>query len=283
MRYCIIVLSLLIVSPPRIPSNNSILLWDSRQSKLSTTDTALLHPNLDLTFSQLNTLIPELSFSSERKAKRFLSLANGIFDLSSEYLRLVDKTHPLEPTYKPRDLKTLSPDDFYVGKDSMRLDIYAYNALLTMTKAAAKRGIALKIASAYRSHDYQKKLFDLYVARYGKKAAMRFSAPPGFSQHQLGTTVDFGDVNHGFSKTPASSWLINNARIYGWSLSYPDNAEEITGYIGESWHWRWIGIDAAIMQFEFFDDSQQRFLEFWNRYGDVLAAFRLLPGKLLNP
>ncbi len=279
MRYCIIALSLLIVISPCVPSSNSGLLSGFRQPALAGADTALLHPNFDLTFPRLNELIPELSFSAERKARRFLSLANGILALSPDFFRLVDKTHPLEPEYEPRDLKTLSPDDFHVSKDSMRLDTHAYSALLTMTKAAARRGVALKIASAYRSYDDQKKLFDFYVKREGRETAMRFSAPAGSSQHQLGTAVDFGDVSHGFSRTHAWSWLAANARIYGWSLSYPDNAEEVTGYIGESWHWRWIGIDAAMMQFEFFDDSQQRFLEFWNRYGDVLAASRLLPGR----
>ena len=55
-----------------------------------------------------------------------------------------------------------------------------------------------------------------------------------------------------------------NAGRFGWSLSYPREMEEETGYMWESWHWRWIGTDAVIMQKNFFDGVQQRMLVFWN-------------------
>lgn len=97
-------------------------------------------------------------------------------------------------------------------------------------------------------------------------------AQPGYSQHQLGTTVDFGDGSSNFARSPTSSWLLKNGGDYGWSLSYPMDSQEITGYMWESWHWRWIGTDAVAMQREFFDGSQQKMLEFWDRYRSFLSS-----------
>lgn len=236
-----------------------------------------LHPNFNLSFTEFNAMFPEVNIDTPQEARRFLHLADRMLELPAHYLLLIDKNHPVPPDYRPKNLRTLSSDVFHVNKDNMRLDNRAYGALLTMSMNAAKAGILLQVSSAYRSDEYQKILFEAYIERFGEEEAVRFSAPPGKSQHQLGTAVDFGDITNSFAETPAGIWLMANAGNYGWSLSYPsEDAEEATGYRWESWHWRWIGAEAAAMQLEFFGDSQQRLLEFWDRHANTLAALREL-------
>ncbi len=233
----------------------------------------MIHPNFDLSISELESLIPALTFGTKQSAQRFLSLAHQMLKTSPEYLILIDKTHPLPLDYQPDNLKILSPDSFFVNKNGMKLDSQACQSLFSMTKKALESGIQLHVSSAYRSSEYQKKTHEAYVKRFGYTRAVRFSAPPGYSQHQLGTSVDFGSITNEFAETPAGQWLMQNAKDYGWSLSYPEETTHYpTGYQWESWHWRWIGVDAAAMQNEFFDNSQQKLLEFWNQYSHALGT-----------
>jgi len=138
----------------------------------------------------------------------------------------------------------------------------AYNALVAMANAAKKDGITLVISSAYRSYAYQKKVFEENVKEMGQAEAARVSALPGQSQHQLGTVVDFGLIDDTFAETAAARWLSEHAAIYGFSLSFPKDAEDITGYKWESWHYRYISPAAARMQEQFFLGMQQYLIEF---------------------
>ena len=77
------------------------------------------------------------------------------------------------------------------------------------------------------------------------------SARPGFSEHQLGTAVDFGSwslsnqFHTDFYETPEGQWLVKNAHKYGFTLSYPGYAEDVTGYYFEPWHFRYVGAELA--------------------------------------
>ncbi|RKX87719.1 MAG: hypothetical protein DRP70_07905, partial [Spirochaetes bacterium] len=182
-----------------------------------------------------------------------------------EYLVLVDKEHALPEEFIPADILDLdSFDELETGKNGLSLDRKASDALVQLSKAAREDGITLLISSAYRSYGYQQGLFKRYADRDGEEAASRYSARAGTSQHQLGTTVDLGSISDSFAESRAGEWMAENAGGYGWSLSYPRNFEEETGYKWESWHWRWIGVDAVKMQDEFFNGVQQRLLIFWN-------------------
>jgi zinc D-Ala-D-Ala carboxypeptidase len=96
----------------------------------------------------------------------------------------------------------------------------------------------------------------------GREAAERVSARPGTSQHQLGTVVDFGSISDAFALTPEGRWLRDRASDFGFSLSYPKGYEEETGYVWESWHYRYIGRPAARLTERYFSGLQHRFLEF---------------------
>ena len=134
--------------------------------------------------------------------------------------------------------------------------------LQKMAKAAKNDGITLLVRSTYRSYEYQKNLFQYWVDRDGLVEAERESARPGTSQHQLGSAIDFGMLSNEFMNTPQGKWLYNNGWKYGWSLSFPQEYEDITGYRYESWHYRFIGIPACKFQRKYFNNVQQYMLEF---------------------
>ena len=110
---------------------------------------------------------------------------------------------------------------------------------------------------------------------YGRETADRESALPGLSQHQLGTAIDFGMISDGYEKTSEGKWVTAHAWEYGFTLSYPQGYEQVTGYRYESWHYRYLTRPGALMQREFFGDVQQYLLEFVNDNRATLEQMRM--------
>jgi len=175
---------------------------------------------------------------------------------------LVDKKNALPNGYEPDDLVSLRPGSYRLGRDGLMLRAIAAEALEELSAAAARDGITLTVGSTYRTAAYQAQVYEREVAMYGKETADRESAQPGKSQHQLGLTLDFTPIDDAFAQTPASRWLLSNASRYGWSLSFPDGYEEVTGYRWESWHYRYVGKDLAAFIDNYFDGIQQYALQF---------------------
>jgi D-alanyl-D-alanine carboxypeptidase len=144
----------------------------------------------------------------------------------------------------------------------------AAEALEAMAAAARAGGISLVVSSAYRSYDYQAGVYARNVRELGQAAADRESARPGYSQHQLGLAADFGSITDDFAETPAGRWMAANAGRFGWSLSFPQGYEDLTGYRWESWHYRYVGPELAAFIAAYFDGIQQyglRFIHEWER------------------
>lgn len=178
-------------------------------------------------------------------------------------LFLIDKTHKVGANEVPRDMIHLESNENYsVNKNNLNLRRPAYDALGVMAAAAKKDGVNLTVSSTYRSYEYQKNLFDYWVRVDGLEEAERESARPGTSQHQLGCAMDFAPVDDAFAETPGGAWVYKHAAEYGWSLSFPKNYEDITGYRWESWHFRFIGVEACKFQKKYFCDVQQYMIEF---------------------
>jgi D-alanyl-D-alanine carboxypeptidase len=106
----------------------------------------------------------------------------------------------------------------------------------------------------------------------GQEAADRESARPGCSQHQTGLVVDFGSIDDSFAQTAAGRWMAANAARFGWSLSFPDGYEAVTGYRWESWHYRYVGKEIAAFIDNYFDGIQQYALRFMYEYEQITAS-----------
>lgn len=189
---------------------------------------------------------------------------------TDDLLTLVDKQHYLAADFVPADIVALKANDFYLlNRNDLSLRVPVEIALRKMASAAKKDGINLVVSSTYRSYDYQKNLYERNVRQLGKAVADRESAPPGASQHQLGVAVDFGSITDEFAQTKQGQWLAANAGNYGWSLSFPDGYEDVTGYRWECWHYRYIGERAVEFQRKWFSDVQQFMLEFIHAWKTV--------------
>ncbi len=157
------------------------------------------------------------------------------------------KVYFLNENYVPAKLTDI-PAQYVLpsGTERQFLDP-ALPFLTNLLSDANAQGIDLKVVSAYRSFADQKSLKYEYTMTYGAGTSNSFSADQGYSEHQLGTAVDFGtpevpDASPPFANTTSYTWLQNNAYKYGFELSYPKNNSY---YIYEPWHWRFVGKDLA--------------------------------------
>lgn len=128
----------------------------------------------------------------------------------------------------------------------------AQSAFEAMRAEALEAGIDLFAFSVFRDFNRQKKLYEGYVAKDGQEKADRYSARPGFSEHQTGLAFDIGESGAeqhwaaaSFGDTEAGKWVAENAYRYGFILRYPEGKEQLTGYMHESWHFRYVGKEAA--------------------------------------
>ena len=141
---------------------------------------------------------------------------------------IANKHYPLAADYNP-------------GEDPT-----AVAALHELIAAMQAEGYAISDQySGFRSYETQVDLYQSYVNQDGQEAADRYSARPGYSEHQTGLTFDLIDTSGNLLTEPApSKWLLKNAAKYGFIVRYQEGKEASTGYMPESWHLRYIGEDA---------------------------------------
>lgn len=183
-----------------------------------------------------------------------------------ELLEKYSKVYFLNENYVPASLTNIDSQYLYDKAMPLQFLTQAEPFLQNLLNAAAQAGLHLEIISAYRSFSTQGNLKSSYDVTYGAGTANSFSAEQGYSEHQLGTAVDFttptvGATFSGFSKTPEYAWLTNNAYLYGFILSYPPNNDY---YVFEPWHWRFVGDSLAAylhQNNEYFYDLDQRTID----------------------
>ena len=156
---------------------------------------------------------------------------------------LINKLNRLPENFEAENL--VSVDRLYSNGASHRLNEEAYYKYVDMYDAAASKGLRLKIVSSYRTEDYQRRLYNSYLAGYGKEYAEKYSAQPGYSEHQTGLAVDINSVYTTFENSKEYAWLKDHAHEFGFIERYKKGQEYITGYSYEPWHYRYVGIDAA--------------------------------------
>lgn len=163
---------------------------------------------------------------------------------------VVDKSRPLAPVdYRPA---TLAVPAGVVVLDGGELRQDASGAMSAMADAARVAGAGeIGVGSAFRSYETQVATYDSHVARRGTDGADLVSARPGYSEHQTGLAADVvpcGETCGTIDDLAASAqgaWIAEHAWEYGWIVRYPDGGTDVTGYLPEPWHLRYIGVDLA--------------------------------------
>ena len=164
--------------------------------------------------------------STENFTRREIKIIQGITYINN--ILIANKSYSLPETYNP---------------GALTADTQA--AFEKMQAAAAKDGIKLWICSGFRSYSYQAQLYNGYASRGGYAKADTYSARPGHSEHQTGMAMDICYAASWFDNTPETIWLAKNCYDYGFILRYPKGKENITGYMYEPWHIRYVGLENA--------------------------------------
>ncbi len=163
-------------------------------------------------------------------------------DIDSKYLVKTDSIYKHDITEKVYDI--------YLEKET-------FNQWLKLKKAGLKLGYHYEITAGFRTHDYQKEILNYFIEKLGKEVALRRVALPYHSEHETGLAIDFtylriGEDNKLHSKVIEENdieyiWILKNMHKYGFILRYPKGKEEITGYIHEAWHIRYVGVKLATL------------------------------------
>ncbi|MBI4114930.1 MAG: D-alanyl-D-alanine carboxypeptidase family protein [Candidatus Niyogibacteria bacterium] len=186
-------------------------------------------------------------------------------ELDPELLKKYSRVYFLNENYMPKELTAIA--DIHLYEPQKPLYILKNTALFlnALMDSANNADIDIRIVSAYRSFGTQAELKYAYTTTYGS-GANQFSADQGYSEHQLGTAVDFttdatqSNLNE-FKNTPAYVWLNVNAYQFGFTLSYPENNAY---YQFEPWHWRFVGRELAAKlrnEGKHFYDLEQRIID----------------------
>jgi LAS superfamily LD-carboxypeptidase LdcB len=203
--------------------------------------------------SDLQTLLQARQQEKETAGQQVQALASTVNTLGllahtdKELLEKYSSVYFLNENYIPQNLTEIGTT--YLSNPQKPQQVIAAVAthLDTLLAAAAADHVPLQVLSAYRSFQDQSMLKNSYKMTYGAGTANSFSADQGYSEHQLGTAIDFttptgGSILNGFDKTASYTWLANNAYLYGFNLSYPKGNIH---FIFEPWHWRYVGIELA--------------------------------------
>lgn len=163
----------------------------------------------------------------------------------------VGSGHVLSQDYVPPELAYLTDYGIAARSSEIMLRREVAEQLGFLISAAAQEGVEVLVASGYRPYWEQAGTFAWFKETYGEEAG-KLSVPPGQSEHQLGTAVDFTsshvdyELVPAFDQTAEGAWLAENAARYGFVLSYGEDREEETGVRYEPWHYRYVGVENAL-------------------------------------
>ena len=171
--------------------------------------------------------VPQIT---ETKVTGKLTNNGSYYSVRGKYddIIIVNKKHGLSKDYNPGENPT------------------AKAAFIRLRDDMINQGLNVgRSYSGFRSYDYQKTLYDNYVSRDGQAAADRYSARPGYSEHQTGLVFDLTDKSGNLLEdSRASQWLKDNAHNYGFIVRFQAGKEASTGYMPEAWHIRYVGKEA---------------------------------------
>ena len=220
-----------------------------------------------------NSVLSDSLTAEQTRNEKFQAEINGVkgtvdtlkklSETDKELLQKYSKVYFLNENYVPSNLSVIDIKFLSNANAEQEFHSKALPFLTKMLEASDADGVHLRVASAYRSFGAQANLKSEYKTTFGS-GANKFSADQGYSEHQLGTAVDFTTSEIGaifssnFSDSNGYNWLAQNAYKYGFVLSYPRGN---TYYVYEPWHWRFVGVALATrLHYEnkYFYDLDQR-------------------------
>ncbi|MEC0204899.1 M15 family metallopeptidase [Paenibacillus lautus] len=163
-------------------------------------------------------------------------------------LVLVNKDHPLDPEAVPKDIVTLFENNdlmygYVVLDNTIRLSRSVAEKFGDMIEAAGEDGVNhFMISSGYRDEGEQEALY--------REKGSDYALPPGYSEHNLGLSMDIGSTQKSIDQSPEGKWLKEHAWAHGFILRYPQDKTEITGIQYEPWHFRYVGRPHSMMMKE---------------------------------
>ncbi|MEN8136005.1 MAG: M15 family metallopeptidase [Thermodesulfobacteriota bacterium] len=149
--------------------------------------------------------------------------------------------HRIKGEIDPQNLEfAMLPVDLVLDKRKIYVTTATRDAFVLMAAAAALEGIELLVDSGYRSAAYQRQIYQRKMGEGDDFYDIaRGVAPPGYSEHMLGTTLDLVPSKWTFSGTPADNWLRENGAEFAFIQSYPEKSGR--GFTWEPWHWKYVG------------------------------------------
>ena len=165
------------------------------------------------------------------------------------YMLLVNKSHRLPNGYVPKKLKYANSVVRCERPDTY-LDSTALGYLKQMFDAAKQEDIELIFYDGWRQESLQRQYYENKIKERGRALATTLVAPPRGSEHELGLAADILSTLHKmrdghYARTKTGKWLIENCWKYGFILRYPENKIEITRFLFEPWHYRFVGVPEA--------------------------------------
>lgn len=197
----------------------------------------IYHPSVSASFDQGGTMNAQVHYVPINPTVYTVEQkSDGCYYV--EDILIVNKTYPLPKDYNPGENKE------------------ALEALSQMQKAAKSDGINIDhIASSFRSYQSQKTIYENYAKSEKTKnnvtlmegylEADYYSARPGHSEHQTGLAFDVFTSSRADNGCPEMKWLVANCWKYGFINRYPTGKQDITGYMREDWHVRYVGKEWA--------------------------------------
>ncbi len=176
-------------------------------------------------------------------------------NIEDGYLVLVNKFYYLPEDYERADIEPVSLQ--YAYHNNKAATIVIENFEIMRQDVEDELGVHLMVNSSYRPYSDQEEIYNEYKKK-SLKYADSYAARPGHSEHQTGLSIDLTSLEHpyinstedSFDKSAEYEWLKNNCHKYGFILRYPEGKDYITGYSTESWHFRYVGVEAATQIYE---------------------------------
>ena len=167
-------------------------------------------------------------------------------NINDGFLIIVNKFYHLDKSYERTDLQNINLAYAYANNSAAEIVIEKFKQM--RDDIEEEMNVHLMVNSSYRSYEDQEEIYNEFK-KVSLKYADSYAARPGYSEHQTGLAIDITSLEHPtaneFKESEEYKWLKENCHKYGFVLRYPEGKEHITGYNTESWHFRYVGEEAA--------------------------------------